>query len=216
MKKTSTIRNPRKGISLIEVAISSFLIGMLTIAALKTSGGVMQTWTQVKSNYDGSVLAESLLEEILQVSYEDPEGSAVWGIESGETQSPTNRSEFDDLDDYDDWTETPPKTKAGVALSGFTGWTRLVDIKKLKKNDPDDTHNDNSSDKGMRRVSVTVTDPNGKTTTVSGWRALLGTPETPKGVDGDFVTWVGCDLKIGATGETVSAGTNVQNHATIE
>ena len=201
---------------MIEVAISTFLIGLLTVASLKTSGGIMQTWTQVKSEYDGSVLAESLLEEILQLSYEDPDGSPIWGIESNETQSPTDRSEFDDLDDYDDWTETPPKNKQGVALSGFTGWTRSVDIKKLQQSNPNTTISDGTPDKGMRRVSVTVTDPNGKTTTVSGWRAELGTPETPKGVDGDFVTWVGCDLKIGATGETISAGTNVQNHATIQ
>ena len=206
--------NRRKGITLIEVVVSSLLISLLAITALKTSGGIMRTWNQVGQTHDESILAEQLLGEILQASYEDPETSPDFGIESNENQSPTNRSEFDDTDDYDDWTESPPKTKDGTPLVGFTGWTRSVDIKKLNNSNPTTTILDVSTDQGMRRVTVTVTDPNGNSTSLSAWRSDVGSPDQQKGADGIFVVWVGCELKVGATGETVSAGTNVLNHAT--
>lgn len=206
----------RRGITLLEVAVSSLLIGLLTVASMKTTGGVLRTWNGVQNQYDESGLAEQLLAEVLQASYEDPDGSPVFGIEGGETSSPTNRSEFDDTDDYDDWTETPPKQKDGTTLSGFTGWTRLINVQKLNKNNPTQARNDNSADKGLRRVTVTVTDPQGNQTSVNGWRSNAGSPDQPQGKDGTFVVWMGCKLKIGSSGESISSGTDILNHATVQ
>lgn len=204
----------RKGITLLEVVISSLLISLLTIGALKTTGGALRTWYQVSSQYDETILAGQLLEEILQTSYEDPDETPEFGRESHETQSPSNRLEFDDTDDYDNWSESPPKTKDGTALAGFTGWIRSVDIKKLSDSSPEGNIADGATDQGLKRITVTVTDPNGNVTSISGWRSFVGGPDISKGADGTFVVWMGCELQVSAAGETASSGTSILNHAT--
>ncbi len=216
MKTTPKYNHTRRGLTLVEVAVSSFLIGMLTIAALKSVGGAMTNWNSVTIRYNESLLAEQLLNEIVQASYTDPNGSPAFGIESNEPASPADRSAFDDIDDYDNWTESPPKYKNGTAIQGLSGWSLAVDVKKLNSSNPGSELSDSASDQSIRKIEVTVTNPRGDQKSVYSWRINSGSPERPKGVDSSFVTWIGCELQIGSSGDIASTGVDVLNHATLQ
>lgn len=136
-----------------------------------------------------------------------------FGEESDETLSPYNRLSRDDTDDYDDWTDSPPRYKDGSIIPGFTGWTRSVKIRRLVSSDYRTEITHHSSDEGLRLIEVTVTDSQGNQTISSAFRTSAGNPRLSKGVDTNLVTWMGCELQIGQSGEKVTAGSSVLNYA---
>ncbi len=207
--------NNHRGTSMIEVIISTLLIGLVMVGALDVVGGALLTARLGSEQIDGRMLAASLMAEILAMPYEDADGTAPvdFGIESDEPLSPANRAMFDDLDDYRNWTETPPTKNDGSALVGASGWTRSVEIKKLEENDPTQSRNDNASDKGSRRVTVTATSPGGETTLLQAIRCKVGAMEQSPAVDATYVTQVGITLDAGGT-PIIDVGTRLINHAT--
>ena len=153
-------------------------------------------------------LAQQMMSEVLQQEYEEDGGN--FGTESGESSA---RSDFDDMDDYNGWNESPPTDKAGTALSGYTGWTIDVDVQKVWPDSPTWVRSDGSADKGLRLITVTVTDPNSNQTTIYGLRSDTGAMEQRPEVAGTFVTWVGAALQVGSNATQVIGGTNLTNHA---
>lgn len=110
---------PRAGISLVEVAIASLLVGVTLVASLETVGSVYRTQRLNATRLTGSCLAMELMSEILTMSYEDPETSSLLiGRETGESAS--NRSDFDDVDDYDNYNSLGTKSKSGAAVAGLS------------------------------------------------------------------------------------------------
>ena len=80
--KQPTTQNSRSGIHLIEVIVSTLLIGLVTVTSLKTVGGVFRTWNITVDQYDGTELAQQLMSEILQQSYKEPGASdPTFGID---------------------------------------------------------------------------------------------------------------------------------------
>lgn len=215
MKTTSNRQTEiqRRGLTLLEVTISTLLIGMLIVACLRVTGGALRTWYGVRTQYDRQMLASQLMDEILQTSYEDPDGSPDFGVEVDE-EGPLNRSLFDDIDDYDDWAESKPHLKDGTVLSGYTGWRRSVNVVLLKSNDYQTTIIYHNQDEGLRKITVTVTDPHGNITNVTAFRTTEGASQRSRGNDGTYITWLGCELQLGAEGEKITNGACVLNHAT--
>jgi len=86
MKSTSNrqTENQKRGLTLLEVTISTLLVGMLIVACLRVTGGALRTWYGVRTQYDRQMLASQLMDEILQTSYEDPDGSPDFGVEVDE------------------------------------------------------------------------------------------------------------------------------------
>lgn len=201
-------RSPR-GLTLVEVTISTLIVGCLIVAALQSVGNMSRTWTVTNQLVDGQSLAHDLMREILAQRYSDPSYSSpsTWGAESGEA----NRAAFDDIDDYDDWTETPPRNAAGTALTGYTGWTRAVIVKKRSTWDYS-ARSDGSSDTGLRSITVTATSPTGKTTTVAVYRTDDGGTHQSLSANTTTVSWVGCHLKLG-TNTPSTMSTSISNHA---
>lgn len=198
-----------RGLTLVEVTISTLIVGCLIVAALQSVGNISRTWTTTSQLVDGQGLAQDLLREILAQPYSDPQSSGVtsWGRESGET----NRTTFDDIDDYDDWTESPVKNAAGVALPGYTGWSRSVVVNK--RNTWDYTvKSDNSTDTGLRSVTVTATSPAGKKTTLVIYRSNDAGTQQSLSTTGTTVNWVGCNLKLG-TNAPSTMSVSISNHA---
>ena len=71
--------------------------------------------------------------EILQASYEDPDGpSAGIGLDASELTA--SRATFDDVDDYDGWLASPPQQRDGTAMQELPGWSRPAygEIRLLK------------------------------------------------------------------------------------
>ena len=204
----------RRGNSMMEVVISTLLISVVLIGALKSVGGAARTVRAGSEKIDGQTLAFDLMAEIVALPYIDPNASTpIFGIESDETSSPSNRSEFDDTDDYRNWTESPPANKSGTAIADTTGWTRSVAITKLSRGNPTNTRTDGESDQGSRRVTVTATSPSGEIATLQAIRTEMGALEKASGPTTTYVTKVRMELTAGGA-STLTLGSNLINHAT--
>jgi hypothetical protein len=153
-------------------------------------------------------LAQQLLTEILQCYYIDPGFSPTFGPESGESVG--NRSMFNDVDDYNNWSESPPQLKNGTKLTDYTGWTRTVAVVWADPTTPTKT---SATDQGLKRVTVTVTDSAGRTTTLVGLRAATGDLERLPATQTTYTTWTGIDLMLGNSPTTVRTGASLANHA---
>lgn len=149
MKRACTNPVPRSGFSLIEVAVSSILVGSILVAAMNTTGAVLRFRSSSSDQARATLLASDLLTEIQNQPYSDPNQTAVFGRESGETV----RSQFDDVDDYHTWTESPPQNLAGTALPGFTGWARTVTVARAQRNAPMQTA---AGDEDLKRITIVV------------------------------------------------------------
>lgn len=210
LKAVTPSHHARVGVTLAEVAISTLLVGVLMVAALRTVESSLMTWQSAAGSGEASALGSQILNEVLALRYEDTGTAPDFGLETGENTG--NRSLFDDVDDYDGWTASPPQDRAGNALPGFAGWSREVEIKKLDAT----THAvlaPTAPDQGLRQICVTVTPPSGDEITVVAWRSSAAGTQQPLGVDQTIVTWVGCDLQLDPGDDVLSAGTAVNNHA---
>jgi len=194
------------------VAFSSVLVGVLGVAALNTVGSSVRTWRITGDQYGGTAIAKQLMAEVLGQNYEDPDETPVYGHEASESQSPTSRGDFDDTDDFDDWSASPPQLKDGTDMTEYTGWTREVIVQKV---DPQGMAvlPDGATDQMLRCVTVTVTDPSGKATTLVGHRANGGMLEQTAGADVTVVNWIGSELRLGSSDANSHTGTVVLNHA---
>jgi MSHA pilin protein MshD len=141
----------REGFTLVEAVISTVIVSVMLVAALNTVGTSRLIQQKVSSSSRGRLLAESLLAEIVQQAYEDPTGTVVFGLESGE--SPNNRSDFDDVDDYHNWSQSPPKNKDGSAIAESESWTRTVTVVWVDPADPAATE---ASESSAKRITVVV------------------------------------------------------------
>lgn len=150
--RTPTDRVPR-GLSLVEIVVCTFLVGVLLVAALRTVGSAASGQFRNGESGRARLLARGLLAEILVLSYEEPDGTPVLGPESGEEASGT-RADFDDVDDYHGWTAAPPVEKDGSALPNLTAWQRSVTVDYV---DPEDLTTAVGGDQGVKRITVTVT-----------------------------------------------------------
>lgn len=136
--------------SLVEVTISTLIIGLLLLAAMKSSGQMLRSRAATSDPLRGELLARELLTEILNVAYKDVT-SPVFGPEFGEVNG--NRSLFDDVDDWNGWRASPPRQKDGTVISSFTGWQRDVTVQLVNVTNPATPSN---TDQGVKRITVTV------------------------------------------------------------
>lgn len=143
--------NRRVGYTLVEVAISTLLIGMVLVGGLKLVHSSLKNSADHIERTKAIMLADDLMGEIVQQQYID-DTNPVFGLEISE--SSTNRSHWDDVDDYYQWDSTPPKERDGTAMS-LTGWRRWVTVHHV---DPNNLSSNllNSNDSGVKRIVVNV------------------------------------------------------------
>lgn len=143
-------RMSRTGLSLIEVSISTLIVGLLLVAALKSSGQTLRSRAAASVPLRGEMLARELMTEILDGVYEDVTAPA-FGPEAGEMTG--NRSLFDDVDDWHGWSASPPCQKDGTEIIGFTEWQRDIAVQLVDITSPATV---SATDQGIKRVTVTV------------------------------------------------------------
>src|SRR6187401_93638 len=149
----SQIRNPksRPGLTLIEVVASTMIVGLMAVAALNALGAATKSANSIGNRAVAAGLADELMSEILMQSYSDPDGSPVFGHETGET---TNvRSTFDDVDDYDGWNATPPQYRDGTAIPDRTNWRQRVTVTYVS---PTNLTTTSATDQGVKRIRVQI------------------------------------------------------------
>ncbi|MBN2316803.1 MAG: type II secretion system protein [Sedimentisphaerales bacterium] len=150
-----TARSSQTGFTLIETVVSMLIVGTMLVAAMSTVGA--SRYTQFKTSCDnrGRLLAELLMAEILRQEYQEPDGTATFGRETGETGA--TRESFDDVDDYHSWSSSPPTNKDGMAISSLDGWQRSVTVVWV---DPLNVAQAQSTETNAKRITVTATHDN--------------------------------------------------------
>jgi MSHA pilin protein MshD len=194
-----------RGLSLVEVVISTLVVGVMLVAALDALGAVFRSQRLNAARLTGPGLARELMGEILSLPYEDPESpGGSLGRESGESGG--DRADFDDVDDYNSWNDDP-QTKDGVEYPDYTDWEQKVAVNWVS---PANLDTFLSGDQGLKKITVVVTDPDGKTTTLVALRSNLGSLEQLPAVDTTGITWMGAQLELGGA-SPVYSGTQLSN-----
>lgn len=175
----------RAGLSLTEVVGALVISSFVLIAALETLAGSMRNIGWTNDGVKAVMLAEQRMTEVLCNPYEDPDGNAEGiGREADESPSPSDRRSFDDIDDFDGTINSPPETSSGTLSPGFTGWTLEFAVDHVEVEPAGDgTFRTSSSETGLKRVHVRVTDPQGKVTDLFALRSRHGPHEAPAAFD---------------------------------
>lgn len=142
----------RRGFSLLEVVISLFLVSTIMVVALEALTAATSGRASNGNQALAAHLASALLQEILDHPYLEPDDTADFGPETGETTSGT-RAAFDDVDDYHDWSASPPESKDGTDLDLSTDWARKVTVQWVQ---PNSIEVNSPVDGGLKQVLVTV------------------------------------------------------------
>ncbi len=138
--------------TLVESIMSIVVVGVMFVAAtaLVSTSRAGQRVTADHSR--GMLIAEALMNEILEHQYIDPDVSGTTlGRETGEVAD--DRTAWDDVDDYHGWIATPPRDKAGIALAGLVGWERRVTVEYINATNLTTVVAFNS---GVKRITVDV------------------------------------------------------------
>ena len=106
------------------------------------------------------------------------------------------QADYDDIDDaLDDAT--------------IDGWSRRVVVEHVKRSDPNVV---TGSDEGIKRVTVTATDSEGRSTSLTSLRSSTSVYDQPPPRATTYVGWVGAAMQIGPRDATrMSTGTHLLN-----
>lgn len=155
----SEIRNPKsRGLTLFEVVASTMIVGMMAVAALNALGAASKSANNIGNRAVALGLADELMSEIVQTTYNDPNQTPVLGRESGEAATP--RSGFDDVDDYNGWNQSPPQYRDGTTIPDRTNWRQKVTVAYVQPANPT-LATPSNVDQGVKRIKVTI-EYNGK------------------------------------------------------
>src|SRR5215208_787655 len=143
--------NRYRGLTLIEVVASTMIVGLMAVAALNALGAATKSANSIGNRAVAAGLADELMSEIAMQSYSDPNGSPVFGHESGES---TNvRSAFDDVDDYDGWNASPPQYRDGTTIPDRTNWRQRVTVTYVS---PTNLTTTSATEQGAKRIRVQI------------------------------------------------------------
>jgi hypothetical protein len=135
---------------MIEAMAAVGMVAVLLVVALNTVGASNANQFRTAQRTTGSGLAQSLLNEIVQLNYKDT-ALPLFGPEVGENSM--SKSTFDDVDDFNNWSESPPQAKDGVGYSELSGWSRAVTVQWVTLADPGVV---SLTDTGLKLVTVRV------------------------------------------------------------
>ncbi|MEO1497378.1 MAG: hypothetical protein AAFV43_09530 [Planctomycetota bacterium] len=189
----------RRGATLVEVAISTVLVGFVLVTAMETLSIGVRSGREGSDAVDGATLAEQLMAEILAQPYEDPDGApAGLGIESDEPDPPADRLAFDDVDDYDGLMNVPPVTPDGAPITSATGWKRQARVHYVEAIMVGAAISNVSDDQGVKRICVEAISPSGQMTTLYAIRSRHGVAAGTIPFDATRATAVGVSIDTGA------------------
>ena len=151
-------RRTRSAVTLVEIVVSTMIVGVLMVATLSALGGATKSSQSAGNRAVAIGLADDLMAEILKAKYVDPGTSPTFGPETGE--SGTTRAAFNDVDDYNGWSEQPPAAHDGTTMDG-TAMTRSQRLEATRdgrtcegeRSDADvDDRNRHQTDSSRRRL----------------------------------------------------------------
>lgn len=122
-------RKSRLGISQVEVAVSTVIVGVLMVASLSTIAASRKSQVTESDRVRGVAIAEAMMTEITQLPMREVPCDCGYGMESGESGS--NRLNLDDVDDFHDLVDSPAKARDGTLLTGYGNLSRQVAIDRV-------------------------------------------------------------------------------------
>lgn len=137
------------GFSLVEVVMAVLIIATMFAVAMHTVGASRMQQFHAAEQLRGRQLAESLMQEILQQPYRDPDKAGAFNPDV----SQNSRQAFDHVDDYHNWSSSPPTARDGTPLPGYEGWQRRVRVDRV---DPADLDTPRLEETGVKRIEVSV------------------------------------------------------------
>jgi MSHA pilin protein MshD len=160
-----SIRKTISGFSLIEliifiVVVSVALVGVLSVMNLTTRHSA-----DPMIHKQALAIAESMLEEIELQNFSNPTN----GYTPAATATQADRPYLDDVSDYNGFTESGISTITGTAISGLSRYSLTVSVTPANLG-PSSFANSQISTSNAKLITVTVTDPEGGTITLSGYR----------------------------------------------
>ena len=159
----------RRGSTLVELAVSTVLVGVLMTAALTSTGQALLSQRKRVDRVLGRHLAHLPLADIQAKAYEDPDAILpLLGLDLGETLG--LQSGFDDVDDYHNYSDSPPKLADGTVLTQYAGWSRSVQVTWLHAATLAPTA---SSHTGVKQIRVTASYQGVPVSTVYGLRSAV-------------------------------------------
>jgi len=196
-----------RAMTLVEVVVATAVVAVMLVAALNTLGASARGYVVARRAQQGGILAEQLMAEIVQSWYEDPDGTVLFGLETGDTG--TGRMGYDDVDDYHGLSDYPPLARDGTPVPGAAGWTRQVTVAWVNPLNPSSTV---GSDSGLKRITVVATSAGAMTFTRVALRSSAGMMELRPPVDYNYVVGVEAKLQVGTQVSSGSDGTAIGNH----
>ena len=145
------ISRKRQGLSQVEVAVSTLIVGTLMVASLTVISASRRSQIFESNRVRGQAIASAMMSEIAQLPLRDPSCDCGFGL--GDSESGPTRSRLDDVDDYRGWVDSPAKSKSGAALTGYSDLSRKVEVDHVTTADWGTT---SGSYTGIYRVTVIV------------------------------------------------------------
>jgi MSHA pilin protein MshD len=138
----------QSGFSLIELIVTIVILGIAVSAFMMIVSDSVSRSADPMLRTQASAIGHAYLEEVLSMPYNDPDGVG------GET-----RANFDDVMDYNGLSDTGARDINGNLIAALAAYNITVAVTDA-----------NISGQAMRRVQVNVTQPNGETVTMTGYR----------------------------------------------
>jgi MSHA pilin protein MshD len=142
-----------RGVTLIEVVVAIVIVAIGATAILAAMGSITMRGAETTVRQQAVAVAEAYLEEILLQPVASPGGVA-----------PTSRANFNDEDEYNGLNDVGARDQFGNAIAYLTGYTVSVAVTQT-------TALTGIAAAQARQINVTVTDPNGVTVLLTGYRA---------------------------------------------
>jgi type II secretory pathway pseudopilin PulG len=138
-------------LSLIEVVMSTLLVGLVLVGAMNLLGATVRGRSKATDLARGQQFAQQLMTEILNMTYR--EGGSLGPDPTVLILVPEVRSQFDDVDDFNLYWESPLLTRSGGIIANTSGWRRSVEVAWINPSSPATVV---GSDQGVKRITVTV------------------------------------------------------------
>ena len=147
----TTIKD-RTALTLVEVVVSTLIVGVMTVAALNALGAATRSGMSARNRAIAQGMADQLMAETLAVAYSDPDGAADFGLESGEAAPRIN---FDDVDDFNGWNCQPPQYSDGTVMADRDDFRQRVTVQRAVPTNVVQAPS-GSTDSGAKRIVVTI------------------------------------------------------------
>jgi MSHA pilin protein MshD len=167
-----------KGMTLIETVTAVIVLGTAIPSLTNLFTEVSSHRVDHAYQEMAVIYADSLLEEIVSKSFEDPDlATGSFGTEE------LSRKDFDDLDDFDGLSNSPPQRFDGTPINQYSGFTRSTVVDNVTAIDPDPVSAAADGTTEFKRIAVTVTWTGGRggEITLSTLRTQLVSPPNLSG-----------------------------------